>query len=192
MRASSVLWCAALVYGGMSQAQNQRDASIALDQSRPFVEIVFAHYGPRVPVIEGEASVGVWLKLRNNCILPIKVYVLSDENRNAGLLVTHDVVAGRSNLPGLDGQPIRIKKPMGYESADVLNSREVEPGRDLLFSVPISHVTRRWSIRVEVVLLNPVVANGRQPRTFVDFDWSGLSPDARKASDVELFGGVQR
>jgi len=176
---------------GIVQAQGRGPASIALDQSRPYVEIAFDHYAERLPVFAGESRVGIWLRLRNNCIVPIKVDIRSGENRNLGLLLTHDVVEEPSYCVFQNEPKVRITRPIGYMRTDVRNSREIEPGADLLFSVPISHVTRKWSIRVEVELLQPVIATGRQPRTFVDFDWDGLSPEARKASDALLLGSDQ-
>jgi hypothetical protein len=189
MTVSKALWLAAVIYGGVAYSQTANSASISLDPSRPYVQIVFDHFGKRTPVFEDEPSVGVWLRLYNNCVLPIKVNVISGENRNSGLLVAHEVIEGRSSILTVRGQPVqRLKKPIGYEIADVVNSREIEPGSDLLFSIPLTHVTRRWSIRVEVTLVHATVANARQPRTFVDFDWSGLSAKAREAADREFLG----
>ena len=40
---------------------------------------------------------------------------------------------------------------------------------------------------MEVFLLGPSVGLGKQPRTFVEFDWA-VPSDAQRASDAKLFG----
>jgi hypothetical protein len=52
----------------------------------------------------------------------------------------------------------------------------------------LRHVTRRWTIRVVVFLQGQGVGSGKQPRTFVEFDWASLPKDAQRVSDMELFG----
>ena len=163
--------------------------SIAIDPSRPYIDIVFDRCGKRTPVFEGEGESGLWLKIRNNSILPIKVDALRRHNENPGKLFVDEIVEEPS-LPvdSIVGHQPTIGKPIGYWGTDIASSEEIEPGGSLLFSVPLRHVTRRWSIRVEVFLLGPSVGRGKQPRTFVEFDWATLPPDARRASDAELFG----
>jgi hypothetical protein len=103
MSASNTLWLAAVTYTGLALSQAVTPATISLDSSRPYVQIVFDHFGKRIPVFDGEPSVGIWLRLYNNCILPIRVNVISGENRNAGLLVAHEVIEGRSSVLAVQG-----------------------------------------------------------------------------------------
>lgn len=168
--------------------------SISLDDSRPYVEILFERSGPRLPVFDGEEKRGLWLKLRNNCILPINVQVLPGSGGNPGLLMVHDVIGEQGEQKPLSPSRFHplLAKPSGYTGPDVVNSREIAPGKDLLFSVPASHVTREWFLRVEVHLITPVPTHGSQPRTFVEFDWSQLPADVRLEADQELYGRVVR
>jgi hypothetical protein len=162
--------------------------SISLDASRPYIDIVFERLGKRAPVFEGEPDEGVWLRLRNNCVLPVQMQVLGRPHQNPGYIIPHQVVSGVGRRMWVPTAPQpRISKPQGYGSIDVINSREIPPGGDLMFSVPLRHVTRAWSIRVEVSMVHRMIPKGNEPRTFVDFDWWGLSPEARKLSD-DLFG----
>jgi hypothetical protein len=163
--------------------------SISLDPSRPYIDIVFDRLGKRAPVFDGEPDEGVWLRLRNNCVLPVHVQVLGRPHQNPGYIIPHEVVSeARTRLWDPKAPKPKVSKPEGYGSPDVVNSREIPPGGDLVFSVPLRQVTRNWSIRVEVSLVHQTIPKGNEPRTFVDFDWWGLSPEARKMSDADLFG----
>jgi|HubBroStandDraft_1064217.scaffolds.fasta_scaffold146259_2 hypothetical protein len=174
-------------------------ASVAIDPSRPYIDIVFDRYGKRSPAFEGESEVGLWLRIRNNSCVPIEVDSRRDSrapegrNDNPARLLVHDIVEG-ARFPGdtvVQPRPV-IKKPYGYPYMElVTDQQDIGPGGELLFSVPLRHVTRLWSIAVQVRLLGPAVGRGEQPRTFVDFGWWGLSAEAQKASDAELFGSAQ-
>jgi len=160
---------------------------IALDSSRPYLDIVFQRFGPRAPQYPGESDQGVWLRLRNNCILPVEVHIIPNR-RGEEALVQHFVVDSLQEIHSSLQRAPRLAKPSGYGSLDIVNSREIAPGAELVVSVPLSHITRAWFIRVEVFLVHPVEARGIQPRTFVEFDWSALPSEAREASDLMLFG----
>lgn len=165
--------------------------SIAIDPSRPYIDIVYESSGKRVPVFEGEGDAGIWLRLRNNSVVPIKVHTLHRPNANPGSLLVHEVANERgSPVMNLAGARPAIAKPLGYSAPDVLSDEDVEPAGSLLFSVPVSHVTRRWSVRIEVFLPQPTGGPGKQPRTFVEFDWAALPHKAREAADAVLWRGL--
>jgi hypothetical protein len=164
---------------------------IAIDPSRPYIDIVFDRYGKRSPVFQGESDVGLWLTLRNNSIVSIKVYTLRRHNENPGELLVHEVIEEHgSPVDTVVGPQPKIGKPLGYWGTDIVSWKEIEPGGNLLFSVPLRDVTRRWSVRVEVFLQGASVGKGKQPRTFAEFDWASLPAEAQRASDVELFGSL--
>lgn len=181
---------AVTMVGAAPQGGSQR--SISLDESRPYVEIVFERSGERVPVFDGEGKQGLWLKLRNNCVLPIEVRVLPGNRGNPGFLVPHEVIEELAGVRPLSGHRPLLTKPSGYGSPDVGNSRAIAPEKDLLFSVPLNHVTREWFLRVEIELVMPVPARGNQPRTFVEFYWSQLPEDVRRESDQALYGRISK
>jgi hypothetical protein len=164
---------------------------IVIDPSRPYIDVVFDRFGKRSPVFEGESDLGLWLTLRNNSTVPIKVYTLRRHNDNPGGLLVHEVVEEpTSPVVSVSGPQPKIRRPTGYWGTDIVSWEEIEPGGALLFSVPLRHVSRRWSVRVEVFLQGPGVGAGKQPRTFVELNWAALSPDAQRASDTELFGSL--
>ncbi len=47
--------------------------SFLVDRSKPYVYLEVDHAGPREPRSKGEPKVGIWLRLHNNCTVPIAV-----------------------------------------------------------------------------------------------------------------------
>src|SRR5438270_6351864 len=60
---------------------------IVIDPSHPYIDLVFDRYGKRSPVFQEEGELGLWLTLRNNSTVPIKVYNLRRHNDNPGGLL---------------------------------------------------------------------------------------------------------
>ena len=61
-----------LVLTGSGAAQ-KIDYDFALDRSKPFAYLNFDHLGPRKPLTESEPNVGIWIKIVNNCRVPLVV-----------------------------------------------------------------------------------------------------------------------
>jgi hypothetical protein len=66
----SVSAIAALAQGG--KVKKSWD-TFRLDHTRPYVYLEVDHIGPRAPLHDGEPRVGIFLRLRNNCSVPIVV-----------------------------------------------------------------------------------------------------------------------
>jgi hypothetical protein len=47
-----------------------------IDASKPYVYVEVDHVGPRPPLREGEPNDGIWLRLKNNCQVPIVIITL--------------------------------------------------------------------------------------------------------------------
>lgn len=47
-----------------------------LDQSKPYVYLEVDHVGARKPLRDGEPNTGIWLRMKNNCKLPIVIMAL--------------------------------------------------------------------------------------------------------------------
>ena len=186
MRATLLSLTIASALCSAPQTRNE-SPTISRDSSRPYIDIVFERFGRRPPVSPAEGDQGLWLRLRNNSILPVEVGTIPNRPGNE-ILLRHDVVEVAQGPASLLRKVPVLPKPSGYSGIDVFNSREIAPGGDLVFSVPLAHVTRAWLIRVEVFLIHPVIARGIQPRTFVEFDWSALPAEVRRASDQLLYG----
>lgn len=180
--------CLGQIFGISANAQSP-PRTISIDSKRPYVDVVFERYGKRRPVFEGDGELGVWLRLRNNCILPLKVYVLRRRNENEGVLLVHRIFEESNTLmaPPVKSQ-VMVQRPNGYVNTDLVSLITIESKASALFSVPLFHVTRSWDLQIEIFLQDPSSDTGKQPRVFVNFDWFSLSKEAQVASDKMLFG----
>lgn len=68
------------------QSRSVRD--FVIDQSKPYVYLKFDHIGPRKPVQDGEGNTGIWLRVVNNCSIPIVFasFVMPKGNPGVGLM----------------------------------------------------------------------------------------------------------
>lgn len=185
-----------IVLGGLlttANAQNGASRSFVLNEAKPYVYIAFDHAGPRKPLGPGETEQGFWLKLVNNCRVPVTVATFETGTGDPGIGVFDDVVpyqAGRvrgvpgpqaetpSKAPG-DGQSeLTTKPPEGY-FAEVSSTTTVAPGESVLFSVPSNHLNPKWYLRVRFALAVSPNRIGDQPYSYADFRWEQL-PDSAK------------
>jgi hypothetical protein len=184
---------AILLSTAVSQGGDSKERGFAIDPKRPYIDIVFNKIEERQPVFSSESKQGLWLSLRNNCTYTIKVHILNASNKNPGMLLIHDVfstMGWMDSPPGSLSENEAIAQPRGYRGIDVVNSVEVLPSHELLFSVPLEHVTRNWAIRVEVYLKIPGPTYGFQPRTLVEYRFEYLPDKAKSLSDKMLAGGL--
>lgn len=160
-----------------------------IDESKPYVYIKFDHFGDRKPVNDWESTKGLWLRLVNNCRLPIGVSVLGLGTGDPGVAVNFEVVptAGR-DAPDAEQ---RKKIPFGY-AADIGTLVTIPPKGDLLFSVPAESVTKQWYIQVRfgIVLPEPKSSNYQpsgnyEPYSVVDFNWYIIPEQFRKSEAVQ-------
>jgi hypothetical protein len=82
----------------------------------------------------------------------------------------------------LDGD-IETSMPVGYASPDVVSTETILPGSDLLFSVPVNFVTKKWHFEIGITL-DSERADERSPEhlSFVD-------PKVRGHVDITLSYG---
>ena len=82
----------------------------------------------------------------------------------------------------------KLEKPPGFVlPSDFAIGAEVKPGKELLFSVPLENVTRKWFVQIQVDLQIPG-DSGVQPMVFVRFHFSDLTSDVQHLSDQLLDG----
>lgn len=155
-----------------------------IDKSKPYVYIKFDHFGIRKPVNDWESTKGLWLRLVNNCRLPIGVSVLGLGTGDPGVAVNFEVVpmTGR-DAPDADQ---RKKMPFGY-AADIGTLVTIPPKGDLLFSVSAESVTKQWFIQVrfgfalpEPKALDAPTSGNYEPYSVVDFTWYNIPEGSRK------------
>ena len=174
-----------LAFTFFATMQGQQPISdFVLNPSMPYVYVQFDHVGPRKPLREGEGNVGLWLRIVNNCRVPITVPTFGLTSGDAGVGVFDEVVPDTlktSVSADSDGNdlsrgsistpaPVNPKDnpPQGY-SDEVFSMTRVLPGKDLLFSVPLNHVSDRWFMRVRFVLDVNKPSVGTGPYTYLEF-----------------------
>jgi hypothetical protein len=138
----------------------QTTESFVLNDSNPYVYLKLDHVGPRKPLMKGEPATGVWMRIVNNCRVPILVPTVGSRTSSGEIEVLDEVVTvGRSTVkfaaetpevsrPGEKEEvapsqpPPSDEAPEGYADYpnDTPGLTEVLPGNSLLFSVPIDHV----------------------------------------------------
>ena len=155
----------ALASSGLAQMSPQQ---FVIDQSKPYVYLRFDHLGNREPAHGGESAKGLWLRLVNNCNLPIKISVFDVGTRNAGVGINFEVVPLTGRIDSDFGE--HKKMPVGY-AVDIGLTRIIPPKGDLLFSVPAESVTKQWYIRVRFDFDIPAPKGSYHPYSVADFTW---------------------
>ena len=192
-----------------------------LNPSKPYVYLVLDHVGPRKPLRDGEANKGVWLRLVNNCRLPL-VIIASKASANVadGAFWVQDEVVPNKPSPGTESEGAGVgyepgqedlteiflhpnegeaevrgaekaarssrevtKRPHGYNDGyqpgpQVL--KVIPPGGEVLFSLPINHVSKTWHFEVPFRFALKQEGTIRQPYSYVAFFWDDL-PDVYRS-----------
>jgi hypothetical protein len=182
-----------LFFGANAFPQENQPSSFVLDQSKPYVYLQFDHIGPRKPMRDGEGETGLWLKVVNNCRIPISFLGSDASPGEPGVVLMDEVVPEEPYLrvyfsPQEEKEAEKQRKltlqnlkhkPEGY-SSETPGVITVQPGEQILFSFPRNHVTDDWYLRVKFALkLNPSsIAVG--PFTYLPFHEEDIPPEFRK------------
>jgi hypothetical protein len=143
-----------------------RPRSLAINPERPYVYLEFVRVGVRQPLVEGEGTLGIWIRLRNNSIYPVDIDAYHVDSAKSEVALRHAVVpVGQTDLR---------RVPVGYDTSDVGSQITVKPGASRLFSVPAEHVAVDWYVKVKFEIRLPQTPRGRTPTTFVDFVWTDI------------------
>ena len=133
MRKMSVF--ALLLLSGVVSAQSA-DTSFVLDRSKPYVYLAFDHVGPRKPIEPGEGSEGLWLRIVNNCKVPIKVNTFRGDSDETGVVIFDEIelitegftVSSESNeLPTVASSDQSL---IGDETSKVTSPEKPKPKQD--------------------------------------------------------------
>ncbi len=148
--------------------------SPGLSQKQAAVFVAFDHVvRPAIPRQNSDSAV-LWLRLRNNSRSPIQVLTSAPEAGADGVEVVHEIVEASHAKP----EPGWISPPEHYSPVNEATTVEVQPNRDLLFSVPVNHVGPWWRLRITFELSS---GSKRQPERAVDFTWADVPPKERSA-----------
>jgi hypothetical protein len=176
-----------------ANAQNKASQSFVLNGAKPYVYIGFDHAGNRKPLGPRENEQGFWLKVVNNCRVPVTLATFETGTSDPGIGVFHDVVPYQtSGIRGFPGPQVETpskgardgpsesatKPPEGY-SAEVSSMTTIAPGESVLFSVPSNHLSPKWYLRVRFTLAVSLNRIGDQPYSYAEFRWEQL-PDTVK------------
>jgi hypothetical protein len=132
-----------------------------IDPSKPFVYLKFDHVGPRKAHPDGEDDAGLWLRVVNNCRIPIVFRASGGYPGEPGISIEDEVVEQEQGIKIISDKDMEnferqeefrkesLKhKPQGY-SFEVSGVVRVQPGKDILFSVPLNHVDEFWFMRIK-------------------------------------------
>ena len=176
--------CLFLVTGWSAIAQETAVKNFIIDPSEPYAYLEFDHIGPN-PIQHGEDKLRLWLRFVNNCQIPIVFLVHGTPPDITGIILLDDVIANEEpkiiissaeDVPKIEEEEklreIKLKgKPAGYATSplDVFGVARVQPGSDLLFSVPLNHVDDDWHMQLKFALeVNNSSANSG-PFTYLSF-----------------------
>jgi len=163
-----------------------------IDDWKPYVYIDFDHLGERKSPDDSGSTHGLWLRLKNNCRLPITVRALDWGTGDPGAALPFEVVP-YGGISEADSEE-RKKMPHGLYT-DVATLVTILPGKDFLFSVPAESVSKHWFIQVRFDFEFPESKKTKgaptghyEPYSVADFDWYNV-PEAKRphsAGDPEL------
>ena len=137
-----------------------------VDVNRPFVYVKFDHIGPGAPRSADEPNSRIWLRLTNNCRIPILVRAngVPDESPKDEVGLEYEVVPNPTmrgmvsfspsdkDRMGLSGETQKSETnvddvPRGYME-EVASLVTIGPGEEVLFSMPINHLGKRWHVEI--------------------------------------------
>jgi hypothetical protein len=145
--------------------------SFVIDLNHPYVYLKFDHFGAGIPRNRNEPTSRIWLRLVNNCRVPIIVSTFGvpdgSPKGEAGVMdtVVPVVVSGATGsgtvplepLPPPLGSASPEQKPSTDAKADEMpegymfevgSSESIPPGKNILFSVPTNHLGKRWHFEI--------------------------------------------
>jgi len=184
-----LLFSQATVMVAPSEAKPNADGFL-IDPSKPYVYLKFDHIGNRERLPGEESSEGLWLRLVNNCRIPILVATFSYGAEESSLGVYHDVVRVKLLGPSIPSgvlpqntfSDLNGEMPRGYPRTETMSATTITPGSNLLFSVPLDHVRPSWYLQMCFYLDLPNAPYGFGPYSVLSFVWQDLPEKFRQLS----------
>lgn len=159
-----------------------------VDDWKPYVYIDFDHVGERKSADDLGSTHGLWLRLRNNCRLPIEVSALDWGTGDPGAALPFEVVP-YGGISGPNSEQ-RKKMPHGF-AAGIGTLVTILPGKDFLFSVPAESVSKYWYIQVrfDFEFPEPKKTKGAptghyEPYSLANFEWYDI-PEAQRPHSAD-------
>jgi hypothetical protein len=182
-----------LFFGATSFSQGIDSTNFVLDPSKPYVYLKFDHIGPRKPHQDGEDRTGLWLKVVNNCRIPIILRASGGIPGEPGIQVEDEIIEVDPYLQIFTDKDAedykrneefrkeKLKlKPEGY-SFEVSGVVTLQPGKEILTSFPLNHIDDFWYLRIKFALDLDKSSAAIGPFTYLSFGKWGL-PQGEKTS----------
>jgi hypothetical protein len=188
---AALVLCGLALAGAFNAKAQVRTTAFTIDRSKPYVYLKFDHVGTRKPLSLHEHNKGLWLRLVNNCRVPIVVGTFDLGTGDPGLGVFDEIAPVDLNPPPL-GHGLRVGEtapgsgeekesvPQGYSSGEVVSTTTIAPGTSQLLSLPANHVGPSWMLQIRFYLALPRTSYGSGPYSVVSFDWQDV-PDKLRA-----------
>jgi hypothetical protein len=190
----SLFLCGVLTASAAPVEAQQKTSTFVIDQSKPYVNLKFDHTGRRQPLSSHESDRGLWIRLANNCRVPIIVETFDPGTEDPGSGVYDEVVPVDLNAPPLPhflrpgenaSTPAKERNetiPAGYSAGDVVSTTTIAPGTTLLLSLPADHVGYFWKLQIRFYLDVPGSSNGSGPYSVVSFNWRDIPAKFREST----------
>jgi len=163
-----------LLTSSQSNNQSQPLRGFVIDENRAYVYLLFDHVGKGVKFSDDEPSQRVWLRFVNNCRVGVVLQTFgAPEGSPSGEVgVMHFVVKDAQfrirdvepeppELNARDPEPNQaVRMPLGYYF-DLSLAETIPSGKSLLFSVPVTHLSKSWHMEIPYTFDLP---SGKGPR----------------------------
>lgn len=185
----SAVHCGMLLTALIASAQ-VKTSGFLIDSTKDYAYLQLDHVGDRKQLPGDTVSKGLWIRLVNNCRVPLVVATFDPGTGDPGMGVFDEVVPSVAKGPKLhlggtkssSSQPrIASKAPEGYSLPDAFSSTRIPPGESILFSVPANHVGPSWSMQIRFYLSPSKEEYGSGPYSVVTFDWVDVPEQFRTA-----------
>ena len=155
-------------FASSDQSKNRASAQpvpFIIDQNRPYVYLRFDHTGKGPKFYDDEPATRLWFRFVNNCRVGIvlRAFGVPEGSPKDEVGVMHEVVRDKVvrdgaevlvfTPPATSGPPRardsqkQEQMPAGYDF-HVSTAETIAPGESLLFSIPVTHLSRAWHIEI--------------------------------------------
>ena len=180
-------FCRALVLAALlgkpGYSQSHAD-TVASNPEKPSVFVSFDHVvRPALPRRDNDSGL-LYLRIRNNSRAPIRVLATPPEAGAEDVELMHEIIPARirgASSGSTEPESVWISPPDRYLLSDAATTVDIQPGADLLFSVPINHVGPSWFLRLTFQFVQSKIRSGRQPESHADFTWADVPKNERPA-----------
>jgi hypothetical protein len=185
----NLLFVFVLLFGASAFPQELKPSDFVIDPSKPFAYLKFDHIEPIKPNPDSKAEPYIWLRAVNNSRIPIVFRASGPPPGYPGVSLEAEVIEEEQGIQivsdrdqaDFDKEQKRRKerlkhKPEGFWF-EVSGVARVQPGEELLFSVPRNYIDEFWYLRVRFTMELARSSLVVGPFTYLPFYDSDLPKD---------------